>query len=197
MNNHLEDIRKNLKQFADSEYQKYGYIPEKTEAKELKSNIKEKEMEIEANKLNGKMNNIIRKKEFKSGKVIDKSINNAYVMDNMSDNFNVIDNNDDYIDWRKLSIEDKLIVLEEYFNSENSDYDIDFDDNIKDELRKLVNEKKLLYKKDILYDKINKKILIIPLLKIEDNKFVLKEDVKKINIKKTNLNSINKLLKKN
>lgn len=197
MNNHLEDIRKNLKQIADSEYQKYGYIPEKTEAKELKSNIKEKEMEIEANKLNGKMNNIIRKKEFKSGKVIDKSINNAYVMDNMSDNFNVIDNNDEYIDWRKLSIEDKLIILEEYFNSEKSEYDIDFDDNIKDELRKLVNEKKLLYKKDIIYDKINKKILKIPLLKLEDNKFVLKEDVKKINIKKTNLNSINKLLKKN
>ena len=119
------------------------------------------------------------------------------IMDNTSDMFNILENTEEYLDWRKLSIDDKLKSLDIFFEAENTDYDISFTDEIKDELRELVNNKKLLYKKDILYDKINKRILSIPLLKYQDGKFILKEDVKKVNVKKSNLNNINKLLKKN
>jgi hypothetical protein len=197
MNDNLECIRNNLNKITQEEYNKYGYEPQKTEAKQLNDKIKEKEINIEINKMTGKINKMIQKKEFKSNIYIEKKDSVSDIMDNTSDMFNILENTEEYLDWRKLSIDDKLKSLDIFFEAENTDYDISFTDEIKDELRELVNNKKLLYKKDILYDKINKRILSIPLLKYQDGKFILKEDVKKVNVKKSNLNNINKLLKKN
>jgi hypothetical protein len=197
MNEHLESIRNNLQNITQEEYQKYGYIPSKTEAKQLKSNIKEKEAEIQVNKMKGEINKMIRKKEFKKSTFNEPTENVSFIMDNTSNMFNIVDKDVAYPDWRSLSNEDKLKVLDEFFEMENTGYEIPFNDTIKDELRELINQKKLLYKKDIIYDKINRKILSIPLLKCEKGIFILKEDVKKVNVKKSNLSNINKLLKQN
>ena len=197
MNDNLECIRNNLNKITHEEYNKYGYEPQKTEAKQLNDKIKEKEINIEINKMTGKINKMIQKKEFKSNIYIEKKDSVSDIMDNTSDMFNILESTEEYLDWRKLSIDDKLKSLDIFFEVENTNYDIPFTDEIKDELRNLVNNKKLLYKKDILYDKINKRILSIPLLKYQDGKFILKKDVKKVNVKKSNLNNINKLLKKN
>lgn len=197
MNEHLESIRNNLQNITQEEYQKYGYIPSKTEAKQLKSNIKEKEAEIQVNKMKGEINKMTRKKEFKKSTYNEPTDNVSFIMDNTSNMFNIVDKDVAYPDWRSVSNEDKLKVLDEFFEMENTGYEIPFNDIIKDKLRELINQKKLLYKKDIIYDKINRKILNIPLLKCENGIFILKEDVKKVNVKKSNLSNINKLLKQN
>ncbi len=200
MDSQIDKIRSHLDDLSKQEYAKHDYIPHKTSAKPLANNVKDKEADMEINKLKGKIIQINRKKEYKSGFNnsfnVDK-MNNSF-MDNTSDVFNIVEDASAYMEWRKTPIENKLQILEEYFESEPhfTSQNISLDDEIKDELRKAVEEKRILYKKDILFDKINKKILNIPLIKYIDEKFVLKEEEKKINIKKQNLSNINKLMKR-
>jgi hypothetical protein len=147
-----------------------------------------------------KINKMIQKKEQKKNTNIEKKTINPYdniFMDNTSNAFNIIANDQVYDDWRKVSVDKKLEILEDYFQNENAKFSVPFDDNIKNELRENIGKNKILYKKDIIYDKINKKILDIPLVKYENNIFILRSDEKKVNIKKQSLNNVNKLLKKN
>jgi len=201
MDIHIDKLRSELDNISKQEYEKHGYIPDKISAKELKSKIKEKEAEIEMNKVKGKLGKIIQKKEQKKGIVpseIDKEESQKFesnYMDNTSDTFNVIEDDKEYPEWRKLPIEDRLTILENFFESDNK-HGQPYDDEIKAELKEMVEENKVLYKKDILFDKINGKILDIPLVKYQKGQFILKTEEKKVNVKKQNINSINKLLKR-
>ncbi len=200
----IEEIRNKLYHLTQEEYSNNGYIANKTEAKPLVDKIKEKEAEIEINKFKGKMNQIIQKKEQKKNISYDKDpsiekkseIESSF-MDNTSDQFNIVYDDIEYLEWRKIPIDEKLEILEKYFESDPlfTIQQIPLDNVIQNNLRGLVSINKILYKKDLIYDKINKKILSIPLIKYIDEKFVLKDDEKKINIKKQNLNNINKLFK--
>lgn len=194
----IDQIRFDLNTLSQKEYLKNKYTPAKTSAKDLKNTVKEKEAEIEINKMKGKINKMIQQKEQKKNVYIDKSkaeIGNNAFMDNTSDTFNIVDDEKDYTDWRKLPVPDKLEILEDFFDTDNMKHGVPYSEEIKEELRDLVNDNKILYKKDILYDKINAKILDIPLVKYQNGTFVLKGDEKKVNIKKKNLSNINKLLK--
>ena len=120
-------------------------------------------------------------------------------MDITVDGFNVISEEKIYIEWKKIEISEKLLILEKYFDDdiENPKFNIPFSAEIKDKIIQLINENNLLTKKDILYDKVNKKILDIPLIKFQNGIFELKRDEKKINIRKNNIKNINKILQKN
>ncbi len=201
MEGHIDKLRIDLNKLSQEEYEKQGYTPEKTSAKNLKSNIKEKEAEIEMNKIKGKLGKIIQKKEQKKGivqteeeKAEAQKFDSNY-MDNTSDTFNVISDEKDYPEWRKLPMQERLDILEDFLQSENNKYGKEFDEEIKDALRGLVSDNKILYKKDILFDRINGKILDIPMVKYQKGEFILKSDEKKVNVKKQNLSNINKLLK--
>ena len=192
MDKQIDKIREDLHQLCQQEYQKNNYQPTKTSAKELKNPLgfKEKEVDAEVSKLEGKVKMMISKNE-KKGKIAGEPEPQDF-MDNTSDMFTIVDSDKEYLEWRKLEIDRRLEILENYFNA----FEEEIDAVVKQQLRVLVGNQKLLYKKDINYDKVNEKIISITLLKKIDGKYVLKETVKKVSARKQNQSHINKLLKK-
>lgn len=196
MDQRIDNIRRDLSQITQEEYKKHGYDSTKTSAKPLKDKAlkNEKEINMEVNNLQYKFTNMIYKneKKNKNNPGEQKEVNqNVEFMDNTADMFNIVDNEKEYLDWRKLAIEERLEILEEYLEGIT-----DLDEEVKEQLHNMVEKQAILYKKDIDYDKINKKILKINILKKVDGKYILKEDVKKVNVRKKNQSNINKLLKK-
>lgn len=189
MEDNIDKLREDLYQIAQSEYQKSGYIPVKTSAKDLKNphGIIEKDVDKELKNLEGKVNLMVKKNENKN-KVDEEA--DKYFMDNTLDMFNIVEDEKEYKEWRRLDIKDRLEILEEYLR----DFE-DLGEDIRSQLYDMVENKKILYKKDIDYDKINRKIIKINILKKIGTEYILKEDVKKVNIRKQNQNSIKKLLK--
>jgi len=195
----IDSIRNKMKVIANEEYVINNYIPEKKMAKQLKTKSFEREATMEAYRVKSKMYELKKQSDRRKGNVSDdKNNNDVGIMDITSDKFNVVNDDILYLEWRKIDIDEQLLILEKYFENdiEKSKYDIPFSDSIKNELRQLIQDHKLLLKKDIMYDKINKKILDIPLIKFNMGEFELKGDIKKVNIRKQNINNINKILKK-
>lgn len=192
----IDNIREKLNTMACEEYAKNNYIPIKKSAKELKEPTENKLDLISFKNKMQKMNQ--EKNKNKIYNPVDITDNNLILNKcnilNDDSIFNIIDEKEKYLEWRKLSIEDKLNILNIYLESTNK-YGCPYSEEIKEEIRELVKNKKLLYKKDITYDKINKKISNIPLIKYVDGIFFLKQDVKKISIKKKNINNVNKIFK--
>ncbi len=207
----IDQIRDNLHQITLSEFKINKYVvEEKEEVKKEPKPVKETSMEL--NMMKGTINKEIRKKEYKirlkpsenlEDDLKDKPVYqptkpvNTMELEAMSNEFNVVVDENELPTWRQLSTDDKLEILENYFVATDDKFPVPYTGEIKDEIRDLVRNNKLLYKKEIEYDKINKKITNIPLIKYEDEKFFLKIDVKKVSIKTRNMKSINKLIKKN
>lgn len=191
MEERLSKLCIDIDKISKKEYLKQGYVPKKTEVKLTKSTVKEKEVEIEINKMKGTIHKMIQHKEQKTNKKIENKSENSMFMDNTSDAFNIVDDDKHYLEWRKLSVEDRLLILEEFME------DKDYDEELQNILRIYVESGKILFRKDIHFDKINRKILELPLVKYINGKYIIKEDEKKVNVKKQNMNNINKLLKTN
>src|SRR3989304_5135722 len=100
MDEKIDKICLEIDKISKREYIKNGYISKKIEVKPKKDTIKEKDMEIEINKIKGQFNKIIQKKERKSNSKPIIPNNDNLFMDNKSDVFNIIDNDTDYIEWR-------------------------------------------------------------------------------------------------
>lgn len=188
INNKIDNIKDNLEKITNEEYKKHNYVPVKREIKEPKG---PKDSDLDINILNSKVKKMIKNKkpDEKSGEK-----NNGSLLSQEHNMYNIVENSSEYTEWRKLQLNEKMTILESFLNTENS-YNEPYPEDIKNELRKMVRESKILYKKDITYDKVNKKILAIPILKYIDGKFVLQENIKIINVKKKNSNNINKLFK--
>ncbi len=73
--------------------------------------------------------------------------------------------------------------------------DKEYDELLKITLREYVKKGKILYVKDIKYDKINGKILDIPMVKLVNGIYIIKDTEKKVNVKKKNMDNVSKLLK--
>lgn len=191
MEDNIDKIRADLYQIANSEYEKNGYKPIKTSAKELKNpdGFNEKDVEKELNNYQNKVKMMVQKK---NKNALQEEEAKKDFMDNTLDTFNIVEDEKEYKEWRKLDLPERLEILEKHFKEFP-----DLGDDIKEQLRDMVDKQKILYKKDINYDKINKKILKITLLKKVGEEYVLKEDVKKVNIRKKNHNNIKKTFLKN
>jgi hypothetical protein len=91
----------------------------------------------------------------------------------------------EYNDWKSLKIDDKKEKLKEYLDLNKNNYYLN--DELINELNILVEGKKVHYKKYIEYDKVNERIIKLPLLvnNIELKKTeIILTDTKKI--KKSN-----------
>jgi hypothetical protein len=197
MEKNINEIRELMKKIKEEEYKKNNYQSKEEEIIEKKNKmINDREANIEINKLKNNMYKNIQRKEFKTNRFIDKTkIEEIPTMENCPEAFNIVYNEKDYMDWKQLSIDERKEILEEYFNENNSKNGIEYDDEIKNDIRELVKNNKIVKKQDIIFDKINQKILEIPLIKCIDNKLIIKEEEKKMSIKRQKKNSINKLLK--
>ena len=185
-NDNIDKIRHFLQKITEDEYDKNDFTPVKKSAKD-KAEIKESKMEV----------NQLRKKmyDFNKNKINNKDQKpeqtSTSTMETTTDEtFNVIEDESGYIERRKLPVEERVNILNEYFVSKPN-----IADDIKELILNDIKEGKYTTKKDIEYDKINKRVMNIPLLKLVDGEYVLKTVIKKISIKKKNQQNINKLFK--
>lgn len=100
--------------------------------------------------------------------------------------FNFIKDENKYLDWKQLDNNIKLEKLNFYLDNYKNDNNFEIDKEIYDDLKKLILDNKINFKKYIEYDKINSKIISLPILVYENNNLVIKID-----------NTIKKKIKKN
>jgi len=191
-NDNIDKIRHYLQKIAEDEYQKHDFTPVKKSAKD-KAELKESKMEV--NQLRKKMYDFNKNKtnnlNNKEQSNVEHTSTSTSTMETTTDEtFNVIEDESEYLEWRKLSIEQRIVLMNEYFSSKPN-----ISDDIKELIINDIKEGKYTTKKDIDYDKINKRIMNISLLKLVDGEYVLKSVIKKISIKKKNQQNINKLFK--
>ena len=191
----IDKIREQMKEITTDGYKIHNFIPYKTPIKEL---VPPKVNETDLNIVKSNINRTIRDKD-KKRKImvikVDKWEEEAENIDILkNDLFNVVKNENKYLEWKKMCLEDKIKIMEEYLEKANKN-DIPYTEEIKVKILEMVKDNKILIKKEIVFDKINKKILDIPIVKYVDEEFII-EDVKKISIKKKNLTHVNKLIKK-
>jgi len=194
----IDNLRIFLAGLAQEEYNQNGYVPSKMLPKSLHDNKSNNEYETikDINKMKTEINKMLKKKETRTNKMINKvQETNVVIMNNTSDIFNIIDGEKKYLDWRKLSPEEKVEILEYFFQNDSTAQK--YGEPLKDELRIMVQSGKLATKKKIVYDAVNKKILEIPIVKcLEDGSFIVQEEEKKVNIRTQNISNINRLFKK-
>ncbi len=188
-NKQIDEIQNKLTEISVAQYKKVNYIPSKTSAKELKG---PKDNLMAINGLDCQVNRMIRKKEYKkrmkpSDKEEEKEEGIIYEVQETillnKDNFNIIENEKDYIPWKKLESEEREELLKKYLET------ISISDEIKKKLLEMHSNGDLMNKKTIEYDKINQQIINIPLLKKIEGELVIKEK------KKVKKNNISKLIK--
>lgn len=186
----IDLIRNDILILAQTEYDKFDYVPTKTSAKELKG-LKDDVMAV--NSLNYQIQQMAIKKESKQRLKPNSNITDEDVIENTEmqgsiltdDAFNIIKDDTEYVPWRKLDEKERQTVLEKYFD----DLDSKIGDNIKDKLWEMFKNGGLMTKKEIEYDKVNRKIICIPLLTYIDGQYVFREK------KKIKTNNINKIIK--
>ena len=195
----LDNIKKTIKDMTDEEYKLHNFTPEPKDIREVKGKNIERDVNMEAGRVMSKMNEMIKKNERRKNVIpAKKTTQTVGVMDITSNSFNVVVDEKSYTDWKKIEVNDQLILLELFFqeNSENPKNGIIYSNELKDILRDMVSNRKILLKKDIIYDKINNRIIDLPILKMVDNSYEIKTDGVKPNIKKQNMNNVNVIFKK-
>lgn len=191
--NKIDEIRKNMNQLFEQECAKNNVSIDKKIEKKIKikkNNSNNGDLNILKNKISKMMyKNELKKKEGNENNENSENSENKFLNSN-DDMFNIVDNENEYLDWKKIQKEEKIELVKKYFEEKE-----EIPDKIKEEIIELIQNNRLTTKKEITYDKINKKIMNIPLIKNVNNEYILKLNEKKINIKKQNMNNINKLFK--
>lgn len=186
----IDEIRGQMIKLFEQECMKNNVAIEK---KVKKIKVK-KDDNTDLNILKGRINKMMYKNELKKkgGDVKNQNEGNSEnkFLDSNDDIFNIVNDESDYLDWKKIPKGEKIELIKKYFEERN-----EIPDKIRDEIIELIENNKLTTKKEITYDKINRKIINIPLIKNINNEYILKLNEKKINIKKRNMNNINKLFK--
>lgn len=191
----INEIRDNLAEMAQGEYKVHDYTPHKTSAKELKE---PKENKMELQKYGYEMYRMAAKKEHrKRVKLDDKKDDDKEVgisiLDLDGSQFNVIGDETEYIDWRKLERETKKKLYEEFIEKMEGVED-DMKSKLLGEGLYMIDNGGLNTKKEIVYDKINGNILNIPAINYEEG--IWKDMKVRITKKKKTMKNINKIIKK-
>jgi hypothetical protein len=125
-----------------------------------------------------------KKKELKQ--VETEYLNNSEVdIINDSNVFNIVKEKKEYIDWKQLDNTIKKDKVKEYLELNSQYYYLN--DELFEELYELIDSKKINYKKYIEYDKVNERIVKMPVLfndKDSEKTIINISDTKKI--KKSN-----------
>ena len=106
----IKNICETINKLTEDEYKKNNFVPHKTSAKNRKE---PKESTMEMNQLRSKMFEIQKNKQ--SDRKNDNS--NVSVMNDINnDNFNIVSNEKEYKEWRKLTIDEKIDLLNKYLS---------------------------------------------------------------------------------
>lgn len=196
MDTSIEEIRIKLKKIKQEEYDKVGHKID--ENIEVSIPVGQKASDMDVRTLNASINKLVKKKEYKR-RITDtndtkKEVKNKdkYSTEMFDINaFNTIDDKE-CIDWKKINKEEKLEILEDFINGNNK-YQKNIENDIASQLREMLDNGQLSNKKDIIFDQVNRNILDIPRLKLnENNEFSITFQEKKIKPKR----KINTFLKK-
>ena len=160
----LSEIDNTITELLKSEYEYFDYIDNNEIIKERNININEND----AKAFHYKLKNYKRKNQKNDcGTQEYKNLEcNQQDHDLINSNiFNVIKDENNYIEWKKLDNVVKIEKLNNYFNNMPN-----LETKIKDELEKLILDNKINYKKYIEYDKINSNILSMPIICFDEDK---------------------------
>ena len=150
---------------------------EEFERGKYEEKIKEKKVEKKNNKgdmmLNFHRNKIMQdcyqkmkknEKKGKNNKVIESVVDDNVNILSDSNIFNIVMDKSKLVDWKKLEKEVQIDKVKEYIMKK----EINLDENIQENLFKLVEEGKIKSKKYIEYDKIMERIIDMPILKFDE-----------------------------
>ena len=183
----IENILKQNELLLNNEYQLLG-INFNDEQVIQKKRISEYENKQLMGHFQGNMKQFAyqleKKKDLKQ--VETEYLNNSEVdIINDSNVFNIVKEKKEYIDWKQLDNSIKKDKIREYLELNSKYYYIN--EELFDELYELIDSKKINYKKYIEYDKVNERIIKMPLLvndKNSEKTIINISDTKKI--KKSN-----------
>jgi hypothetical protein len=180
----LDQISHILDQIREEEYNKANYVPDKEVIITKTSGVNGT---YELDKFKHSINNANKKKSY-----------NLLLPNNYNDtpgNFiNILDANDNIFNrsstdtesekWKDLLIDDKISKIDEFFEFKYGDKNISV--TIYEQIINLVNISKLQSKQDIIYDRVNCKIINIPLIRynITDRCYYLHHNIPKKKTKK-------------
>jgi hypothetical protein len=178
---YIEQLRSDIQNKIQIEYGLQNYKPE-YDLLEQTNPITDKfvdkndrEVNFEVLKLNNQMNKMQKQREFKTARNADDKTakqdssttgskpaniaNDSYgTLELKDDMYNIIDDDRKYVEWKQLSVEDKKKQVDEYITITENMNGIKVGNDIINTIYTAVDNNKILYKKDILYDKINGKI---------------------------------------
>ncbi len=202
---YIDNLRNSIKKLIQSEYKLNNYIPVSRQNKKIDDNADKKEpVNYDLIKLNNQITRMAKKKEYKNSRKIlnvneqpessqNITVNNSPMDLSIKDDlYNVIDDDKQYTDWKHVDIDMKKKKVEEYISEISKQNGVDIPEDIKKEIFKMLDENKILYKKDINFDKINMKIINLFGLTFNNGEYGF--SVVPVKLKKKNL--INSMIKK-
>jgi len=203
----IEELQNKFVNITLEEYQRQGFQrPDEEIDQETIDKVNAKKTvkaNFELDMMYNKINHISKKVGFKKKGEVDQigsTLSNQNLI-NDPDIFNIVSNDKEYKEWKQLTTEEKLQKLDLFITSRHYDptnEQTDYDEEVIEFLKELVQEGKLYLKKDIEYDKINQRIACIPLVKYqpESNTYQAKSTIGKKNVKKLSQNAVSKIMKK-
>ena len=156
---YIQKIIKNIKVYNNEQNKNFNFVP--------LNRIKEKKINeygsiTEGKLLNKRLNKINKMKNSKNRKIkieVEKEID--LINDNIINYSDGVNNKT----WKLLNFETKLNKFEEYLKNSN----IELTDILKNNIIELIKSNKVDYRKYIVYDKINKRIEEMPLIKLNND----------------------------
>jgi hypothetical protein len=159
---YIDKLRDKIRQVIDEEYKKYKYVPHKKDTEEQTDKPQKESINYDMLKLNSQLIKMAKRKEYKNKKTNEnkKEVEGDNVYLSIKDDlYNIIDDNKSYIEWKNIPMDEKKELIKKYIEAIEKDNNKMISDVIRQSIIEAIENKKILYKKDINYDKINKKIL--------------------------------------
>jgi hypothetical protein len=163
--NDLSKIDNILKVIRHNEYSVGNYVPEEIVVKKciISDNV------YEVKKFKSVMAQNIKKKNQNRSQVVESKyelsgnfINILNASDSIFNRVDVVESSK----WKDLSIDDKVMYLDVYFIYKYINIDMSL---VYNELVDLINKNKFYSKQHIVYDRVNRKIINIPVIKYDNN----------------------------
>lgn len=174
---HIDQIRSNIKKLRESEYQKANFAPTEKSSRTKKPVSIEKTKELV--EIQGKISQMrYNAEQNKKGLVNFGGLENNLVTFGETE-VNSIENAENYVEWKKISNDERIEYMNDFLENQN------YSENLKLTIIEMTKNGEILNKKDIDYDKINKRILSLPIVKkTKDSYEIKKKEDKKSTIKK-------------
>lgn len=197
----VDHICQLLEKMTQSEYKKYNYTPIKTTSTSAHTSKTantssatgiDRKTEMEIKQLQYQLK--VQKKKNESPIEEEQGIRDdekSKIELDQNNSFNTVANEEEYVEWRKLELSERIRLISLFLEEKEIT-----DENIVKTILALVRDGRLTTKKEIVFDKINQKVINIMLLKKNsDDGYVLKSSEKKPNVKRETQKHLGKIFK--